>query len=143
MRFKNLKVMLGGAVLGCAMGLAQAEVAVVVHPSNGAAGLDAGEVAKLFLGKASKFPGGAQATPIELVEGHASRDEFHTKVTNKDAGQLKSYWSRLVFTGKGQPPRTVAGNADVISAVAADPSAIGYVDSGAVTGDVKVVLTVN
>ena len=142
MRFKNLKVMASAAVLSCSVGFAQAEVAVVVHPSN-AAVLDAGEVAKLFLGKASKFPGGAAATPIDLAEGDASRDEFHAKVTSKDAGQLKSYWSRLVFTGKGQPPRTVASDADVISAVAADPTAIGYVDSSAVTGDVKVVLTVN
>jgi ABC-type phosphate transport system substrate-binding protein len=47
-----------------------------------------------------------------------------------------------VFTGKATPPKELASSADVVKAVAADPSAIGYVEKGAVDASVKVVYEV-
>jgi len=54
---------------------------------------------------------------------------------------MKAYWSRLVFTGKGKPPMSVGSASEMLSAVAADSSAIGYVDASQVNDSVKVVLT--
>jgi ABC-type phosphate transport system substrate-binding protein len=62
-------------------------------------------------------------------------------VTRKNEAQLKSYWSGLVFTGKGQPLSSVGDDADVVAKVAGDASAIGYVDSAAVNESVKVLFT--
>ena len=39
-------------------------------------------------------------------------------------------------------PHLLGSDADVVSAVAGDASLIGYVDAGAVTGNVKVILVV-
>ena len=58
---------------------------------------------------------------------------------NKSGSQLKSYWSKLVFTGKGTPPKVVANDAEVISLISANPNLIGYIDAAAVTGTVKVI----
>ena len=55
---------------------------------------------------------------------------------------MKAYWSKLVFTGKGTPPAELANEAAVLSHVAANPDAIGYVDAASVDGSVKVVLTI-
>lgn len=60
---------------------------------------------------------------------------------HKNEAQLKSYWSGLVFTGKGQPLTALDTDADVVARVASDSGAIGYVDSKAVTGAVKVLFT--
>ncbi|ALZ77246.1 phosphate ABC transporter substrate-binding protein [Rheinheimera sp. F8] len=115
-----------------------AEVAVVVHPSN-AASLDQAEISRLFTGRGTAFNNGSKATPFNLAEAAPARAEFDTKVLGKSSSQMKAYWSKLVFTGKGTPPKELATDADVKAAVAADPAAIGYIDAAAVDATVKVV----
>lgn len=118
--------------------IASAEVVMVVHPSNADA-IDAKTVQRIFLGKEKKFPGGSEATPINQVAESGVRADFDTSIIGRSSAQVSAYWSKLVFTGKGVPPTEVADDAAVIAAVAADPSAIGYVDSASVTGDVKAI----
>ncbi len=117
-----------------------ADIAVVVHPSvpdNGASDV----ISKVFLGKAKSLPSGQKIVPINLEQGDPIREEFNDKVLNKSESQLKSYWSKLIFTGKGQPPKDVGSEADVIKLVADNPNIIGYVSPGAVTAGVKVLAT--
>lgn len=120
--------------------VAFAEVAVIVNPSNGDA-LSKDSISRLFLNKAKAFPSGTQAEPIALEESAAATDEFNGKVLNKTAAQLTAFWSKLVFTGKGQPPKALSSDADVVAAVAANAGAIGYVDASAVNDSVRVVAT--
>ncbi|GAB2919742.1 phosphate ABC transporter substrate-binding protein [Rheinheimera gaetbuli] len=117
-----------------------AEIAVVVNPANANA-VSTDDLNRLFLGRASSFADGSKATPLNLAEGQAARDEFDSKVLNRSSAQLKAYWSKLVFTGKGTPPKELADDAAVKAAVAADSSAIGYISSANVDGSVKVVAT--
>ncbi|MDO6565703.1 phosphate ABC transporter substrate-binding protein [Alteromonas sp. 1_MG-2023] len=125
---------------GLCSSMAFADVAVIVHPDNGDA-LDKGSISRLFLNKMKAFPNGTSAVPLALAEGQSATDEFNQKVLNKSTSQLTAFWSKLVFTGKGQPPKALGSDAEVISAVAADPGAIGYVDAGSVDGSVRVVAT--
>jgi len=110
-------------------------VTVIVHPSNADA-LDKKAVKKIFLGKSKKFPGGSEAIPVELKLGN-SREDFLKAVVGKPDAQYKAYWSKRVFTGKGQAPRSVDSEAEIIELVSKNPNIIGYVSDGAVTGDVK------
>ncbi len=134
------KQLLALAAACCLTAQASADVAVIVHPSN-AAGMDGKAIEKLFLSKAKSFPGGGEAVPINQSEGSSARSEFDKKVLGKTSAQLTAYWSKLVFTGKGTPPKDVASDAEVMSLIAANPNMIGYVDAGAVDGSVKVVQT--
>ena len=117
-----------------------AEIAVIVHPSNNAS-VDQSELNRLFLGRGNSFSDGNRATPMNLAEGLPARDSFVNKVLNRSSAQLKAYWSRLVFTGKGTPPTEHANAAAMKAAVAADASAIGYVARSDVDDSVKVVAT--
>lgn len=112
-------------------------VTVIVHPSNADA-LDKKSVKKIFLGKAKKFPSGAEAIPIELSAG-ASRDAFLQSVVGKPEAKYKAYWSKRVFTGKGQAPRNVDSEAEIIDLVSKNPNIIGYISDGALTDAVKAV----
>ncbi|SHG99013.1 hypothetical protein [Massilia sp. CF038] len=113
-----------------------AEIVVIVNPKNPASRMFSEQAAQFFLGKSSLF------TPIEYDDGVAIRNEFHTKVLQKDSAQVKAIWSKLVFTGKGTAPKEYKSAAEVKKAVAADPQAIGYIDKSAVDDSVKVILTV-
>ena len=112
---------------------------VIVNPANSNA-ISEDEVQRIFLGKKSTFNDGSKATPYALTPGPTS-DAFSEKALGKSASQLKAYWSKLVFTGKGIPPSELAGAKEAVSTVAKDASAIAYVDSAAVDASVKVVAT--
>lgn len=111
-------------------------VTIIVHPSNNAS-LDESALKKVFLGKSKTFPDGAQAVPLDLSGGQA-RTDFVENVLGKSESQIKAYWSKLIFTGKGQAPKALDNEAEVIKLVSQDPNAIGYVSDAAVTDAVKV-----
>lgn len=137
---KNLKVF--GAAFVLMASPVWAEVAVIVHPSAAFADLSEDDISRLFLGKAKSFPNGEAAVPINQDEGSPSRDKFNDSVVKKNAAQLKAYWSQLVFTGKGTPPKDAGKDGDVKKLVASNPNMIGYIDSSAVDGSVKVVFKI-
>lgn len=118
-----------------------ADTSVIVSASNPNATLDQATVSKIFLGKAKSFPDGSQALPVDQDEGSAVREAFNNSVLGKSDSQLKSYWSRLIFTGKGTPPKPSGDDASVKSLVSNNPNIIGYIDSSAVDASVKVVHT--
>ncbi|WVV49116.1 phosphate ABC transporter substrate-binding protein [Pseudomonas sp. NA13] len=117
------------------------------HPGRGGRGrrhvqpgetLARNQVADIFLGKTSRFPDGGQATPIDLTEDSLTRDEFYTTFTGKSASQLKAHWSKIIFTGRGQPPQAVSSSAELKKRVAGNPGTIGYIDAREVDGSVRV-----
>lgn len=116
-----------------------AEIAVIVSTNNPNGDMDKTTVSKIFLGKAKSFPDGTQAVPVDQNEGSAVRDTFNSTLLGKSASQLKSYWSRLIFTGKGTPPKQSGDDAAIKALVANNPNIIGYVDAGVVDSSVKVV----
>ncbi|AUO46429.1 phosphate ABC transporter substrate-binding protein [Pseudomonas ogarae] len=133
--------LIGFTVAGLAMCAAsaavKADVVVIVATSSPVKALARNQVADIFLGKTSRFPGGGQAIPIDLTEDSATRDEFYTTFTGKSASQLKAHWSKIIFTGRGQPPQAVSSSAEVKKRVAENPDTIGYIDAREVEGSVR------
>lgn len=119
---------------------APAEVVVVVSSKSNITHLTAEQTTKIFLGKVVTFPNGVTALPLDQPEGSPIRDEFYAKVVRKNASQLTAYWAKIIFTGDGRPPNTLADNLSVRKAVAASPNAIGYIDKSVVNRSVRVVL---
>jgi ABC-type phosphate transport system substrate-binding protein len=114
------------------------EVAVVSAKSTVTA-LSKSQVADIFLGKTTRFPDGSQAVPIDQSEGTLARDEFYSRIAGKSAAQMKAYWSRIIFTGRGQPPKAVASSSETKKLVVANPNAIGYVEPSLVDDTLRVV----
>lgn len=129
----SLRILTAAALLG-AVSLAQAEVAVIVN-SAAAKTPSQSDVANIFLGKDKSMKG------VDQAGWNPVKEAFYAGVTSKNESQLKSYWSGLIFTGKGQPLSSVADDAAVVAKVGAEADAIGYVDSAAVNGSVKVLFT--
>lgn len=119
-----------------------AEVVVIVSAKNAATALSEEQASDIFLGKNSALPGGGTVTPIDQADGSPLRDQFYTKVSSKTAAQMKAYWSKQIFTGKGQAPKEAGDSAGVKAMVAGNPNLIGYVDRSAVDASVKVLLTI-
>ena len=108
---------------------ASADVVAVVSAKNVITELTSNQVADIFLGRVNRFPNGILAVPIDLRDGAPERDQFYAKITGKSPAQVKAYWSRIIFTGRGQPPRALSSELDVKKFVAANIGAIGYIDA--------------
>jgi ABC-type phosphate transport system substrate-binding protein len=136
---------IGVTVIALALSLATdaviADVVAVISAKSPVNVLSKNQVADIFLGRLSRFPDGSQAVPIDQAEGAVARDEFYNSFTGKSAAQLKAHWSKIIFTGRGQPPKAVANSAEIKTLLAQSPNAIGYIDRSLLDDSVRVVLT--
>lgn len=125
------------ALAGISTSAISDEIVVIVNANSPAASMSAVQVAELFLGKDTSLE------PVDLPEGLPVRDQFYAKVAGKDALQVKTIWTRLIFTGSVAPPKQARTSADAVKLVAGNARAIAYVEKSAVDASVKTVLTVN
>jgi len=133
----------GLVVIGLALSLSgtlvNADVVAMVSAKSPITTLDKSQVAGIFLGKASRLPNGVQPVPIDQAEGSTIRDEFYGKVTGKTATQIKVYWEKLIFTGRGRPPPSVSNDIEMKKRISENPAAIGYIDRRSIDSSVRVV----
>jgi ABC-type phosphate transport system substrate-binding protein len=115
------------------------EVVVVVAAGQPVETLARTELADIFLGRASRFPDGRPAVPIDQREGSPARAVFYTAFLGRSAAQMKAHWSKIVFTGRGSPPREAPDGAAVRQLIAEDPQAIGYLDRDLVDASLRIV----
>ena len=113
------------------------ELGVVVVMAPGAPALSKDQIASIYLGRNNELK------PLDLPDSNPTRESFYKKATDRDANQVKAVWSRIIFTGQGQPPKEVPDAAAVKKAVAADPKAVGYIAKSDVDASVKVVLSLD
>ena len=118
----------------------RADVVAVVSANSPVTTLTKSEVMDIFLSKRTHFPDGTSAVPIDQREGSAARDQFYSVYGSMSAAQIKAFWSRIIFTGRGQPPKSVSNGEEAKKLVAADPNAIAYIDQSMVDSSVRVVL---
>jgi ABC-type phosphate transport system substrate-binding protein len=133
---------IGSTLIGLALGLGAsavpADVVAVVSANGPVVPLSNNQVVDIFLGKTSRFPDGRLALPIDQDEGSDARDEFYATFAGKSPAQVKAHWSKIIFTGRGQPPLAVANGNEVKKHVAATPNSIGYIERTQLDGSVKV-----
>ena len=128
-----------GIALSLWVGGATADVVAVVASKSAVTALNKRQVADIFLGKTARFPDGSQAVPIDQSEGAAVRDEFYTKFCAQSAAQIKAHWSKIIFTGRGQPPKVVPSSLAMKKMIVENPAAIGYIEANLVDDTVRVV----
>ncbi len=119
---------------------ALANIAVIVNSANSAT-INESDISRIFLGKIKKFSTGDKVTIVNLKFKQATRNEFEEKALKKSASQVKAYWAKLMFSGKGKPPKEFASDKEILSFVMANPGAIGYIDEKSVDSSVKVIKT--
>ena len=131
-----------GALMSCMLmtALADAEVVVIGSSDIDIAALSEKTVRNLYLGKTVQLDNGTRVEVIDLPSGNVVRDEFYVKLIGKDPTQIKAYWAKRIFTGKGSPPETRFDEAAVIKWVNEGAGRIGYVGAGAANGGVKVLM---
>lgn len=111
---------------------------VIVNTANPTESMEASTVAKIFLKKVRRWDHDESITPIDLGPKDPVRKTFTKAVHGKSVTAIKSFWQRMIFSARGQPPEEKASAEDVVEFVRSTPGAIGYVAADTELGeDVK------
>lgn len=117
---------------------ATADVVAVVSAKSAVTSLTSQQISDIFLGRSARFPDGSTAVPLDQAEGSAERSAFYQRYAAKSPVEMKQHWSKLIFTGRGQPPRQVGNAIAVKAALAKQPNAISYIDRSLVDGTLTI-----
>ena len=115
------------------------EIAVIVHPDNKTT-LGEEEIKRLYLMKDKYFPNGSPVKIFNLAGEAQAKNEFYTKVLNKEEARLNSLWARVLFSSAASPPADVDSATSMKAAIAKNPTAIGFIDAKDVDDSVRVIL---
>lgn len=135
-----LVALLGGAALAQPRALTtQPAFRLIVHPGNGASGLERRFIADAFLKKTTRWPNGEVIRPVDLGPSSPIRHSFSEEVLGRTVDAVKSYWQQAIFSGRDVPPPEFDSEDDVVKYVLKHPGALGYVSTSVNLAGAKVV----
>jgi len=114
---------------------------VVVTNTSVVEKLSKSEVKRLFLSKTNKVHN-INIKVVELSE-NGEKDKFYKQISGKSKSQLRSYWTRLIFTGKAKPPVQVNTMDELLKEMKKSEVIVTYLPKNKVTKQMKIVYTLN
>lgn len=117
---------------------ADLDFVVVVSKDTSIDKLSKKQISKLFLSKSKSFPNGQRAIPIE-IKNSDFKEFFYKTVSNKNSKQLLKYWAKVIFTGKGIPPKNVLHNHELFTFMLNNKNSITYIKREHLTDSLKIV----
>ncbi len=120
---------------------AQADIVVVGSP--GMPSLDKRAIKRIFLKKTASYGDGITVTPFDLPDENDVKWRFYKSVMGKKPAQLNSYWSRVLFTGSGEPPQVLNSEQSLINKVNTGSGLIGYIDAANVKPGMNILYRVS
>ena len=117
--------------------LALADIVVVVDKNSPITSISQSQIRQLYLEGNGKV-GGVYLKPLDLPEQDRLRDRFYLAAVGKTPAQMKSYWARMIFSGRGVPPRSVSGVSAMKVMLENNPERIGYLPASEVSGNLRV-----
>ena len=120
-------VLLLGTPRSSAVVNAEPTFVVIVNGKNGARALDRKTLTDMFLKKRTLWGDDAAIQPVDQARNAQVRKQFSEQVLGRTVSAVRTYWNRLVFSGRGVPPPELATDDDVVKYVAKNRGAIGYV----------------
>ena len=119
-----------------------ASFSVVVHPSNPMESITRAQLSAIYLQRKRSWRDGREIVPVDQPASSPVRERFSRAVHGKSVAYVTRYWQRLIFSGRGIPPRQLQNDAAVLELVKNSREAIGYIDRDTPLGDGVKVLPV-
>jgi ABC-type phosphate transport system substrate-binding protein len=135
-----LKIVLVCAVLFVSALRASAFDGVVVIVNEGVPtnSISAAALKDVYIGRTTYWPDG-QSVKIAVLDDQITDgpDAALEEVSGMDTSHFKTFWQRMVFSGRGQMPQKIGDNASLVAYVASTKGAIAIVSADADLKGVK------
>ena len=138
---KPVLALIAASLISAAAVTAQAETVVVAGRSTAVEQITVNQLEDIWLRKKNSLPDGSPVSVVDQAVGSKIRDDFYEKVTHKSPTQVKAFWTRLIFTGKGSAPKTLRDDNEVKRWVSENAGGLGYIDKASLDDSVKVLLS--
>jgi ABC-type phosphate transport system substrate-binding protein len=80
---------------------------------------------------------------IVPIDNKNFKNSFDTKILNKTPLQLNSYWAKMIFSGKSQPPVLLVDDKMVISKIESNKNSIGYIKKDNLNSNLKILIDID
>lgn len=117
---------------------ARADMVVIVNKKNPVVTLTADRVTNYFKKTEELWDSKHRIIPVELPDTHPLSIEFTTRVMRMNISMKQAMWRIKTLSGKAIRPKEVRTEDEVVTYVASEPWAIGYVDRSRVDDTVKI-----
>ncbi len=121
---------------------ANAQVAVIAHPSVPDEGLDEGVLLDFYSGDIQEWSNGDKIVVYDLKDPKKLKDIFY-KFLGKSSSRMKSIWMKKMLAGESVPPESLDDEEKMLKMVAETPGAIGFISAEKVKDTVKLVATID
>ena len=118
------------------------QLVIIVHASNQQS-IDLEDIARIYLGKHHQFPNGDIAIPLDLPTDDPLYRAFSQTILKKSPSQLRAYWAKRIFTGRGKPPKSVLNREKSKNLVSEDRNYISYTDAKNADQSVHRIISIN
>jgi len=142
LRLIGLLAMLSAAEVRAGDPAFPAAFQVVVHRSSPIASITRAELSAIYMKRTRSWSDGREIVPVDQPAGAPVREHFSRAVHGKNVAYVTRYWQRLIFSGRGIPPRQMKNDAAVLALVRNSRDAIGYIARDTPPGDGVRVLAV-
>ena len=115
------------------------QLAIIVNKENPADKLTSGEVKLYWLRKIKKrWPElNKNIKPADRKSKNVEQDAFYAKVLGMSAADVETYFNARQYESGEKPQDKFTSDADIISFVADEQGAIGFVNSASLTAETK------
>jgi len=109
-------------------------VRIIVHPQVKGTQIPRASLAAIFLKQAPRWSDGTPVVPVDQSVKSPVRSVFSNRVLGQALMDVQIYWQRKMSAGL-LPPPVKTSDEDVITFVASNPGAIGYVSAATAVPD--------
>ncbi len=105
-----------------------ADVIIIANKDVPENTLNRKEIKEIFLGKRVQWSDHGKIH-VAILKKPEFCEAFLKQYLNKSESKWRSYWKRMVFTGRGLPPRSFKTDAEILVHVSETKGAVGCVSS--------------
>ncbi len=114
-----------------------AEDVIIVNKTNPINDISSVQLKQIYNGRIKFWDNGIKIIPVDQADQNKPASRFANVILGVDLETKRRFWMQKLYAGAGSPPRQETNCDRVISIVASEPGAIGYVKKEDVTSAVK------
>ena len=114
-------------------------VVVIVNKGVAANSISAAALKDIYTGNTKYWPDGQNVDIALLDDETGTTDAALNEVSGMGASYFRTFWQRMVFSGRGQQPDRIGDAASLVAFVAATKGAIALVPADADLKGVKII----
>lgn len=118
---------------------ASSSFVVIVNPKNPTSTASRDFLSAAFLKRTTRWSDGEAIRPVDQRPSSTVRKAFSESVLKRSVVAVRNYWQQRIFSGRDVPPPELDSDREVVEYVLKNRGAVGYVSSGAATGEAKVI----